>query len=148
MLGHYLDKSPADIEFSYSEYKKPYCPSDAIQFNLAHSKETALFAFCLTADLGIDIEKIRPIKDAEGIAARFFAPAEYSRFRALPVEERNEAFFSCWTRKEAFIKAVGEGLSFPLADFDVTFSHGERARLNSIRGSREEARNWSLSWRR
>lgn len=144
LTGHYLNKSPATVKFSYSKYKKPHLPGSNIQFNLSHSKETALYAFCLTADIGIDLEKIRPIDDAEGIAARFFAPSEYARFQSLPVEEKNKAFFSCWTRKEAFIKAVGEGMSFPLADFDVSFSPGNKPKINSILGSTIEAQKWSL----
>lgn len=144
LLGRYLDIFPKDIVISYSEYGKPHLTNNKIQFNVSHSKETALYAFCLAGDIGIDLEKIRPINDAEGIAARFFSTAEYARFQDLPVEQRNEAFFSCWTRKEAFIKAVGEGLSYPLSDFDVSFSSEEKARLNTIRGSAEEAGCWSL----
>jgi 4'-phosphopantetheinyl transferase len=144
LLGRYLYVSPIDVEIAYSEHSKPFLPANKIQFNLSHSKGIALYAFCLAADIGIDIEKIRPISDAQGIAARFFSTAEYARFQALPENKRNEAFFTCWTRKEAFIKAVGEGLSYPLDSFEVTFVPGEETRLLSIQGNEKEAAHWSL----
>ena len=144
LIGRYLKKNPEDIVISYSEYNKPFLPNKNIRFNLSHSQEMVLFAFCPTADIGIDLERIRDIEDAEGIAARFFAATEFARFETVPVEERNEAFFNCWTRKEAFIKAVGEGLSYPLANFDVSFLPGEQVKINTIRLSAEEADQWSL----
>lgn len=144
LLGSYLNLNPPDVEIAYSEYDKPFLPTNRIQFNLSHSKGIALYAFCLAAGVGVDLEKIRPISDAEGIAARFFSTAEHARFQALPKEKRKDAFFACWTRKEAFIKALGEGLSYPLRDFDVCFSPGEKARFFTIEGSTEEADGWSL----
>jgi len=144
LLGRYLHVSPPDVKIAYSEYGKPFLTANRIQFNLSHSKGIALYAFCLAADIGIDLEKIRPISDAEDIAARFFSPGEYARFQALPKEKRNDAFFACWTRKEAFIKAVGEGLSYSLDSFEVAFVPGEEARLLSIQGSEKEAARWSL----
>jgi 4'-phosphopantetheinyl transferase len=144
LLGRYLCVSPPDVKIAYSEYGKPFLPANRIQFNLSHSKGIALYAFCLAADIGIDLEKIRPISDAQAIAARFFSSGEYARFQSLPEEKRNDAFFACWTRKEAFIKAVGEGLSYPLDSFEVAFVIGKDARLLSIQGSEKEAARWSL----
>ncbi len=132
------------VDIAYSDYGKPFLPTQTIQFNISHSKESALFAFCLGADIGVDLEKIRPLDNEEGIAARFFSDGEYGRLQQLPLEKRNEAFFTCWTLKEAFIKAVGEGLSYRLDEFDVSFSPGENAGLNSIRGCAEGAKQWSL----
>jgi 4'-phosphopantetheinyl transferase len=144
LLSRYLDQAPAEIEITYSKYNKPFLHNSNLQFNLSHSQDTALFAFCLGSDIGIDLEEIRAISDAEGIAERFFAPTEFACFQSLPDDEKNEAFFACWTRKEAFIKAIGEGLSYPLEAFDVCFSPGKMARINTIRGSEEEAEGWSL----
>lgn len=144
LLGRYLNVPPLSVEIAYSEHDKPFLPAKKIQFNLSHSKGIALYAFCTEADIGIDLEKIRPISDAESIAARFFSPGEYARFQILSEEDRNDAFFACWTRKEAFIKAVGEGLSYPLNSFEVAFIPGEDARLLSIQGSEKEAARWSL----
>ena len=144
LLGRYLDLNPAEVNLSYNEFGKPFLNTNRLQFNLSHSEGVALYAFCLAEDIGVDLEKIRAINDAEGIAARFFSPNEYSRLQALPAENRSAAFFACWTRKEAFIKAEGEGLSFPLDDFDVTFSPGEEPRLITLGGSTEKAENWTL----
>ena len=144
LLGQYLGKAPEAIEFSYSEYDKPFLQGQQLQFNVAHSEDLALFAFCQTADVGVDVEHIRHVRDAEGIAARFFAAGENEIFQATDVEQRDKAFFACWTRKEAFIKAVGEGLSYPLDSFEVEFSPGVEARIVSISGSKSKAARWSF----
>ncbi|MFN2207085.1 MAG: 4'-phosphopantetheinyl transferase family protein, partial [Candidatus Promineifilaceae bacterium] len=144
LLGRYLTQPPEDIDISYSHYGKPLLSDNRLQFNLAHSGGLALFVFTLHDEVGVDIERERDLRDALAIAERFFSPSERAALRELPDSERVPAFFRCWTRKEAFIKAVGEGLSYPLADFDVTLAPGEPARLLSIRGSEEEARRWSL----
>jgi 4'-phosphopantetheinyl transferase len=144
LLGQYMGKAPEAIEIAYSEYGKPFLEGQPLQFNLAHSEALAVFAFCQTADVGVDVERIRHVSDAEGIAARFFAPSENEIFQATDVDRRDEAFFACWTRKEAFIKAVGEGLSYPLDSFEVAFSVGEEPRLVSVDGNKEQAARWSL----
>lgn len=144
LLGRYLGTAPLGVDISYSDYGKPYLPTKTIDFNVSHSEEFGLFAFCLGAEIGVDLEKIRPINDAEGIAARFFSEGEYQRLQQSPSDRRSEAFFACWTLKEAFIKAVGEGLSYGLSEFDVSFVPGQTAGLNSIHGREEEARQWSL----
>jgi len=90
-----------------------------LQFNISHSKGFALFAFTLHNQVGIDIEYIRKDFSYEEIAPQFFSKKENIVLSALPKERQREAFFTCWTRKEAFIKAVGEGFSFPLDKFDV-----------------------------
>lgn len=144
LLGQYLDTLPLEIDISYSDYNKPQLPTKTIEFNISHSEEFGLFAFCLGAEIGVDLERIRPINDAEGIASRFFSEGEYQRLQELPLDKRNEAFFACWTLKEAFIKAVGEGLSYGLGEFDVSFVPDQAAGLNSIHGREEEAKQWSL----
>jgi 4'-phosphopantetheinyl transferase len=144
LLGHYLETRPEDIQLSYSAYDKPFLEENSLQFNLAHSHNLALFAFCQTVDIGVDVERIRQVRDAEGIAQRFFAPEENQIFQATDADQRDEAFFACWTRKEAFIKAVGEGLSYPLDSFEVAFAPGKEAQLVSVDGSRTKAVRWSL----
>ena len=145
LLGRYLKRPPADIDISYSEYGKPFLSGSELRFNLAHSGGIALFAFCLNDDVGVDVEVERELSDALAIAERFFSPAERETLRSLPQAEQVPAFFRCWSRKEAFIKAVGEGLSYPLDAFDVNLVPGEAARLLSVRGSEDEARRWTLT---
>ncbi|HEX2093753.1 MAG TPA: 4'-phosphopantetheinyl transferase superfamily protein [Longimicrobiaceae bacterium] len=147
LLGRYLAESPRRVEFRYESHGKPVLaggPADrGVRFNVSHSGELALFAFTRGRELGVDVELVHSIEDAEQIAERFFSAAENAVFRSLPAELREEAFFNCWTRKEAYIKAVGEGLSFPLHVFDVSLAPGEPARLLDSRDP-EQAERWSL----
>lgn len=115
ILARYVASSPAQIEFQTNAYGKPALaePSE-IQFNLAHSHNSALIAVAQTFPVGVDIEWVRHNFDAMDLAHHFFAPREIERVRAAP-----ERFFEIWTRKEAFIKAIGMGVSFALHDFDV-----------------------------
>nr|ASV46661.1 hypothetical protein [uncultured bacterium] len=114
-----------------------------IRFNVSHSGEMALYAFARGRELGVDVEEVRRMEDGLHIAERFFSQAEVAVFRSLPEEIRDDAFFNCWTRKEAYIKAVGEGLSFPLHVFDVSLAPGEPARLLASRDP-QQAERWSL----
>lgn len=144
ILGRYLSRQPDGLCFSYNSYGKPALEDGGISFNVSHSGDFALFAICLNRKLGIDIERIRPDFINEGVAERFFAPEEVAVLHALPVKMQPDAFFDCWTRKEAFIKATGQGISFGLDRFVVSLTPGEPAVLHSIKGDREEAHRWSL----
>jgi 4'-phosphopantetheinyl transferase len=148
ILGRYLKTNPAKIQFSYSAYGKPGLAGDhsesELQFNLGHSHEIAIYAFSHRRQLGIDIEHVRPEVAGEEIAERFFAAEEVATLREVPSRLRTEAFFNCWTRKEAYIKARGEGLTFPLADFAVSMTPGESARLLTVRDAPQEAARWFL----
>jgi 4'-phosphopantetheinyl transferase len=103
-----------------------------------------LYGVTLNRELGVDLEYQRPVREAERIAERFFSPRENRAFRELPASCRQEAFFRCWTRKEAYIKARGGGLSIPLHGFDVSLRPGEPARLLSTSWDPEESSRWSL----
>lgn len=148
VIGQYLGRTPRSIRFSYGEQGKPELAlamgASPLQFNVAHSHELALIAVTAGAAIGVDVERVRQLDDAGTIAERYFSPRESMIFRQLPEDEREAAFFNCWTRKEAFIKAIGEGLSFPLADFNVSFVPGEPARLLSIENDAAEARQWTM----
>jgi 4'-phosphopantetheinyl transferase len=148
ILGRYLEIEPAKLAFAYTSHGKPFladgCTSVPIRFNLAHSGRLAVYAFVLNCDVGIDIEKNRPDFAGQRIADRFFSPREAYALRALPKVQREEGFLNCWTRKEAYIKARGEGLSFPLDAFDVTLKPGEPAALIATQGDAEEAARWSM----
>jgi 4'-phosphopantetheinyl transferase len=148
LLGRYLDRSPESLSFTYSPHGKPTLASefgdDAIRFNLSHSQGTALYAFTRNRELGVDLEFIRCDLETEQIAQRFFSQSEIAALLALPLSLRKYAFFLCWTRKEAYIKARGEGLSMPLDQFDVSLIPEEPAVLLSTRPDPDEGRGWSL----
>ncbi|HEV2800642.1 MAG TPA: 4'-phosphopantetheinyl transferase superfamily protein [Pyrinomonadaceae bacterium] len=150
LLGRYLDAPPERLRFTYSPYGKPALDPSThgepdLCFNLSHSHELALYAFARGRELGIDIEHVRADLAGAEIAARFFSAREVSALRALPTEEtRVRAFFNCWTRKEAYIKARGEGLSHPLDAFDVSLAPGDPAALLGTRGDPQELTRWTL----
>jgi len=117
---------------------------DAIRFNMSHSHGEALYAVTRGREIGIDLEFIRCDLEVEQIAERFFSQCEIATLRALPVSLRKHAFFLCWTRKEAYIKARGQGLSLPLDQFDVSLIPGEPSALLSTQPDSDEALRWSL----
>ena len=110
LIGSYLDCDPAGVAFVHNAYGKPAIAQSDLRFNLSHSHGMALYAFCRYAEVGCDIERRDPKFAAEQIPERFFSPDEVRALRSLPLNEQTEAFFNCWTRKEAYIKAVGHGL--------------------------------------
>lgn len=148
ILGGCLGIDPRQLQFSYSHYGKPSLATgsadDRLRFNVSHSGGMALFALSNNRELGVDIEFIRPDIEHDRIAERFFSPREVSVLLSLPEALRTEAFFNCWTRKEAYIKARGEGLSFPLDQFDVSLRPGEPAALLETLGDAGEAARWRL----
>jgi 4'-phosphopantetheinyl transferase len=148
LLGQYLDIKPAELRFSYNLFGKPALElgSDkpAVRFNMSHSHGLALFAFALRREVGVDLERVQSDFASEEIAERFFSQAEVVQLRALDYEQVPEAFFNCWTRKEAYIKARGDGLSCPLDSFTVSLVPGEPASLLRVEGDAGEASRWSL----
>lgn len=147
LLGRYLEADPRRVEIGYASHGKPFLAgrfaAEGLRFNVSHAEEVALYAFCRGREVGVDVEFVHPMDDAESIAGRFFSAAENASFRSLPAELREEAFFACWTRKEAYVKGVGEGLSLPLHAFDVSLVPGEPARLLGAVDP-EQARRWTL----
>jgi 4'-phosphopantetheinyl transferase len=140
ILGMYLGRSPESLRFQTGKYGKPALGDQSdLRFNLTHSHGLAVYGFAMERALGIDVEKIRPDFGGEEIAERYFSAAEQKELRELPVELRATAFFLCWTRKEAYIKAHGDGLQMPLASFDVSLTPDKPATLRSSDGQR-----WSL----
>jgi len=142
LLGQYLNQAPKDIQFHYAGRGKPGLATAGdppIHFNISHSRGLALLAFSPDRRLGIDVELVRPIENWEDIARRYFSPAELAELRALPPHQRDEGFYTCWTRKESYVKASGEGLQVPLDSFDVTLTPGAPERLTAA-----DASNWTL----
>jgi 4'-phosphopantetheinyl transferase len=136
ILGHYLQRPAGAIEFAYEREGKPRLrlrDADApIRFNLSHSHGLAVYAFSNDREIGIDVEAIRADVTGEEIAERFFSSRESAELRALPRDRRDEGFFLCWTRKEAYVKARGAGLGIALDSFDVSLTPGLPAELKSI----------------
>ncbi len=148
ILAGYLAIDTAGVNFSYSSKEKPLLgPAHAgsdVMFNVSHSGGIALFAFTRHFDIGIDVEQVRRDFDLDAIARRFFSAHEQSQLAALPVDARVEGFFRCWTRKEAYIKATGDGLSLPLSQFDVSLVAEETNALRATRPDAAEAARWLL----
>lgn len=148
ILGTYSGDPPQGLRFRYGTSGKPELDGEAtsapLKFNLSHSGGLALYAVARGRELGVDIETLRPGVEEEEIAERFFSAREVETLRSVPSGGRTEAFFNCWTRKEAYIKARGEGLSLPLDGFDVSLTPGEPAALLAVRGALGETERWSL----
>ena len=143
VLGTYLHQKPASLMFSYGSHGKPTLQLDdahgGLHFNLSHSHGVALYAVAKTREVGIDVEALRSKSDWEDIARRFFSHREYLEILAQPHEVRSDAFFQCWTRKEAYIKARGLGMTIPLNSFAVSLTS------NSLHGLRSaDSDRWSL----
>jgi len=148
LAAFFPDTRPTDLNFSYSKKDKPslagaHAASD-IKFNVSHSGGIALYAFARRRDIGVDVEQVRQDFDLEAIAHRFFSADEQKQLDTAPPEEKPEAFFRCWTRKEAYIKATGDGLSLPLSQFDVSLEVGEKNGLLATRPDASEAGRWLL----
>ena len=144
LLGRYLHVEPSDVRFVYSDYGKPELPGETLRFNVAHSEDLAVIGLTEHDRLGVDVERVRDLPDIDGVARAVFSDRELEVFDALPDSSKIRAFFDGWTRKEAFVKAVGKGLSQPLKVFDVTLRPGEEARLLELDGSTARAATWSL----
>ena len=148
ILSSYVGVPPGEIIFRYGNHGKPELRRQegrtAIEFNLAHSGGTAIYAIARDRPVGVDIETIQPDFPVAEVAKNFFSSREMAALQALPNVLRTEAFFKCWTRKEAFIKALGDGLSCPLSDFDVSLKPGDPARLLHVKGASEEASRWCM----
>jgi len=148
ILSRYLNRASERVAFCYGAHGKPALAgdtsADAIRFNAAHSHGVALYAITRGREVGIDLERIRLDLTVMEIAERFFSRREVATLRTLPTETQRQAFFRCWTRKEAYIKARGEGLSLPLDEFDVSLAPGEPAAILGTQRDPCEAFRWSL----
>jgi 4'-phosphopantetheinyl transferase len=148
ILRGYLEIDPDHIEFRYSQKEKPYlagrCAQSGIMFNVSHSGGVALYAFARRIELGVDVERVGREIEVESIARRFFSESEQNDLSNFSAAERVEAFFRCWTRKEAYIKATGEGLSLPLSQFDVSLQPDSEDALLATRPDSKEAKQWLL----
>jgi len=148
ILAHYLRRDPRELRFCCNYYGKPSLDKDScggtLNFNLSHSHGIALLAVARGRDIGIDLERIRDDLEDGQIAEHFFSHREVAMLRVLPLSLRKEAFFTCWTRKEAYAKARGLGLSLPLDQFTVSLAPGEPAMLLDCNSDPNEVARWTL----
>jgi 4'-phosphopantetheinyl transferase len=149
LLGAYLAVTPREVSFVNGPRDKPGLapPLDAsgVQFNVSHSGEIALYAVTRHRPVGVDVEQVRALDNLAALAERNFSRAERAALFALPPAHRPAAFFACWTRKEAYVKALGEGLAHPLDAFTVSLAAGEPARVTEIGGDAAAAQRWTLA---
>ena len=148
ILGRYLGRAPETVQFDYGPHGKPALPHEPggvrLRFNLSHSGGLALCAVASRRELGIDIEHQRPELADESVAERFFSAREVATLRSVPPAQQQAAFFACWTRKEAYLKAVGGGLTIPLDRVEVSLAPGEPAALLCTEAGPADARRWSV----
>ena len=148
LLGRYLDRDPSVVQLAYGDHEKPRLAGEAarcLQFNLSDSEDFALIGFDQGNEIGVDIEVVRDMPDAESIAHHFFSSGERRDLSRLPRGERQSlGFFHCWTRKEAYLKAIGKGLAAPLDAFRVTLHPDDPPRFLSFDGQSDEPEHWSL----
>lgn len=151
LLGAYLDLPPASVEFVYGERDKPAVATEQaresgrrLEFNLSDSEDLVAYAIARGVEVGVDVEVLRPMPDALSISESFFSEDEREVLRSVPAELRDRAFFNCWTRKEAYLKAIGEGLAEPLDSFSVSLVPGEEARFLEFKSEAEDPASWTL----
>ena len=148
-LSARLGVPPEAIELAYGRHGKPrlagpYAKSN-LRFNLSHSEDLAVYAFAYGREVGVDVEAVRELRDLDDIAVRFFSRRENAAYRALAPCDKPLGFFNCWTRKEAFIKALGDGLYYPLDRFDVSLAPNEPVKILRIEGIAGDDSGWHLS---
>jgi 4'-phosphopantetheinyl transferase len=119
ILARYIGIAASAIRFESTASGKPFVPGASVAFNFSHSEALAVCALTAGGHIGVDVERVRSVADADSIVERYFAPGEAREYAALPAADRTAAFYSTWTRKEAFVKAIGDGLQCPLDSFEV-----------------------------
>jgi 4'-phosphopantetheinyl transferase len=148
LLSQYLQTEPVKLEFLYNPYGKPFLSwasgGSALNFNLAHSENLALLAINRVGTIGVDVERIRPLNDLDQLSASFFSARESTVFHRLPLEQKQVAFFNLWTRKEAWLKATGEGIGHRLNRVEATFLPDDPARFLSLPGNPQTTGSWLL----
>lgn len=148
VLSRYLDAAAGELVFAYGQHGKPSLAHPAgtgLRFNLSHTGTVALIAVSRGRELGVDIERVNPHTECMRLAERFFSPGEAAVLGRLPGAQRPAAFFEGWTRKEAYIKAIGSGLALPLRSFSVGLGPYEAARLLDVESDAQECQRWGMA---
>jgi 4'-phosphopantetheinyl transferase len=148
LLGGYTGRPPNRLTFAYGPRGKPFLdnPSGAppLHFNLGHSDASWLLGVTRVGRLGVDLERVRPGRDVDGLIEAHFSPREIAAFRGVDAAARTRAFLAGWTRKEAFLKASGDGLAVELDSFDVTLGPGAPPAVTRVDGEHGPAGRWTL----
>jgi|HubBroStandDraft_4_1064222.scaffolds.fasta_scaffold79776_2 4'-phosphopantetheinyl transferase len=146
LLAHSLKCQPGDVAFRFGPRGKPMLQGDSrMRFNMAHSGSLALYAITVDCEIGVDVEELRDIPELEQVASHYFSKAEALQLLSIADEmATREAFYRCWTRKEAYIKAVGDGLYLPLDQFQVTLLSDAPAKFIHIGDDSAAAAEWTL----
>ena len=146
LLSAYTGVAPRDLAFTFNEFGKPELANNpaSLRFNLSHTNELSLLALCPDSPVGIDVEAVRPMDDWRDIAQSHFSQSEISALQGTAESDQQNAFFRCWTRKEAFIKAHGRGLSIPLDSFAVSLAREETPALLECKWDPEETKRWQF----
>ena len=149
ILGAYLQINPEKVDFNYGPQGKPYlkepsgCALGPLKFNVSHSADQVIYALGL-GEVGVDLEYVRPIPEMQALIDQYFSVAERSAFGSVSPDQKLKAFYNCWTRKEAYVKACGDGLLIPLDQFDVSIEPELPARLLRVQGTLGDQLPWSL----
>jgi len=147
-LAEYLSVGPRELSFTYGPFGKPMLPArldgTRLEFNLSHSGEMVVLAIGRGPAVGVDVEQVIRVSELDAIASRFFSASEKAALNEVPAQARDFAFYCCWTRKEAFLKALGDGLAHPLDSFDVSLDE-KSPRLIAVRSDREAPAGWTLT---
>jgi 4'-phosphopantetheinyl transferase len=144
ILSAYLEESPREIQFKKAAHGKPSLDGCSLQFNMTHSKDVALYVMTSNTEVGIDVEYLKRMYDMDALVKRFFSQRENEEYRTFIEAERHLAFYRAWTRKEAYLKATGQGLSYPLNHFDVSFAEDGMRCLLRVNDCDEEASAWTV----
>lgn len=144
ILSKYLNADSAKLKFSYSQNGKPSLENNKLKFNLSHSNGYAAYAFTTDDEIGIDVEYMREIPDILQVSERFFSEMERDELNKIGENQLELGFFNCWTRKEAFLKAIGDGLSYPLENFSVTLNPKDEPKIFWIKDHPDKIKFWSL----
>lgn len=148
LLAERLGVEPESVKFAYGPHGKPALSrrfaDAALYFNVSHSEDVAVYTFSRGREIGIDVEAVRELRDADDLAARFFSRRENEAYLALDPRDRPLGFFNCWTRKEAFIKALGDGLYYPLDRFDVSLAPGEPSKILRVEDTPGDECGWCM----
>ena len=148
LLSSYVSVAPEELELDYGPKGKPalsgFCGGTGLEFNLTHADGLSLIAVAQGTPVGVDLERIRPMADAEHLVERFFSKSENAAFKVLPENQKAQAFFNLWTRKESWLKSTGEGIAHLLDQVEVTFAPGDSARLLRMPEVFAPITDWSL----